>query len=725
MALTITYNATRNTNLTYIYRATSGGTVFSANLTASTAFDLFSDTAVANDAIYFAASTRYGDMSDFKFNIGTAMAGTDIVLIWEYTRYRGGSPAFQWVEIPNTVDNTNQFTNTGEQIFEFPYPPHFWDATINGVTTGWIRCRIVSLTAITEGGANQTTRIQTGDGFVRISGTTESVPATWTNVYDWIVANKPHLSPTKLGNVFMFPHCSIYVGSVLRSTNEIIMQGNGHGACRMSLDYIYSGIKYGDYNAYSSSSYFNDANLGTARFYFSATAGVSRVYGGVFGGYIYDDGYNAILGYSHIFGGVAWNGGEYIQVQYKGATNTGGGFSGYLAAGASMKNCSLSGEFTTTGFPTSATALDRVSVFGGKLSMYTAGNGTLRNLSLVFTGSNLLGINTNIGNQKVYFIDPLTVFPEQTTVLATSFIDRSEPTLTNITKVLFYDDSAGTYTDYTTQAQSTTADDVPINGDVDDIIYFLAPTVNNNFAPALSFDLTNTSNNYVYQWQVYTSAGWENCDKVWDLTNNFTTNDKYIYIKNSISTGSDGNNKRNHASVTINGTAGYWFRLKIITKGTGTPTFSRVRSSPQLGLSEWRYYQQFSANFKVLDENNTVIEGATVVMKNKNGDTLFTATTNSSGVITEQVFTQRDWFFDPINYPTLINKIGFTTYSPFEIYITKTGYETYYIKKDITAKVNETIALKKAVPLLIGVNTGKDYLKLNPDNLNSREIIID
>jgi hypothetical protein len=52
---------------------------------------------------------------------------------------------------------------------------------------------------------------------------------------------------------------------------------------------------------------------------------------------------------------------------------------------------------------------------------------------------------------------------------------------------------------------------------------------------------------------------------------------------------------------------------------------------------------------------------------------------------------------------------------PFEIFITKTGYETYYIKKDITAKVDETIALKKAVPLMIDTK-GKVYKKLNQAN---------
>lgn len=123
MALTITYNATHNIALTYIFRATAGGTVFSSNLAASTSFDLFDDTAVANDAIYFALAAFYSGLSDLKINIGTALAGTDVVLVWEYTRYKNVSPYYEWVTIPNLIDNSNNFTLTGERIIEFPYPP--------------------------------------------------------------------------------------------------------------------------------------------------------------------------------------------------------------------------------------------------------------------------------------------------------------------------------------------------------------------------------------------------------------------------------------------------------------------------------------------------------------------------------------------------------------------------------------------------------------------------
>ena len=81
--MAITYNATVTT-CSNIYTTTSGGTVFSSNLNASTAFNYFSNTAVVNDAIYFlVASTAF---SNLTFNVGTAMAGTGITLVWEYSR---------------------------------------------------------------------------------------------------------------------------------------------------------------------------------------------------------------------------------------------------------------------------------------------------------------------------------------------------------------------------------------------------------------------------------------------------------------------------------------------------------------------------------------------------------------------------------------------------------------------------------------------------------------
>ena len=87
MAGTITYNAdSTKKDLNYIFTATSGGTVFSANQKDSTAFDIFSDSAVVDDAIYFGItrSNPYLPISDLYFNIGTALVATSITITWEY-----------------------------------------------------------------------------------------------------------------------------------------------------------------------------------------------------------------------------------------------------------------------------------------------------------------------------------------------------------------------------------------------------------------------------------------------------------------------------------------------------------------------------------------------------------------------------------------------------------------------------------------------------------------
>jgi len=62
--------------------------------------------------------------------------------------------------------------------------------------------------------------------------------------------------------------------------------------------------------------------------------------------------------------------------------------------------------------------------------------------------------------------------------------------------------------------------------------------------------------------------------------------------------------------------------------------------------------------------------------------------------------------------------------NPFTITISKTGYETYYQKQNITTKINQTITLKKAVPNLID-DSGRIFRKINVVNQgNNRNFII-
>jgi len=114
MAFTATYNNTKYA-LTNIFSATSGGTLFSVNYATTAAFDYFEDTAVLNDALYFSMAANSAIMSDFDVNVGTAMAGTGIVLAWEY--YRGDSI---WTPIVDLQDDTVGFTITGANTVRFP-----------------------------------------------------------------------------------------------------------------------------------------------------------------------------------------------------------------------------------------------------------------------------------------------------------------------------------------------------------------------------------------------------------------------------------------------------------------------------------------------------------------------------------------------------------------------------------------------------------------------------
>ena len=79
---------------------------------------------------------------------------------------------------------------------------------------------------------------------------------------------------------------------------------------------------------------------------------------------------------------------------------------------------------------------------------------------------------------------------------------------------------------------------------------------------------------------------------------------------------------------------------------------------------------------------------------------------------------------------TAIMTYGGSTYvsnkdilNPFTITISKTGYETYYQKQSIKSKINQTITLKKAVPLLID-NQGNKYNRMNKANYGTNRNLV-
>ena len=108
----------------------------------SAAFDLFPDTAEVGNFLQIGLSRKHWGI---RFSIGTAFAASSVEFIWEYAT--GNPLAPTWVEL--NVENKDAFTKTGVQVVRFT-PPEDWIYQLEHGHT--VRCRIVSLTSITEGG---------------------------------------------------------------------------------------------------------------------------------------------------------------------------------------------------------------------------------------------------------------------------------------------------------------------------------------------------------------------------------------------------------------------------------------------------------------------------------------------------------------------------------------------------------------------------------------------
>ncbi len=165
--MAVTYNAWQN--LGYIY--TDDGGVFSANNAANTAFDYLPNDAAVNDALYFGNlagnSTTHLQNSwrNLKLYVGTAFAATSVTFAWEY--YNGSS----WTALSNVVDGTSNFSVLGENTVTWDMPTNWVPITINGVSCWWVRCRISAINTPTEGGAQSTQTVQSGDNTIVVTGT--------------------------------------------------------------------------------------------------------------------------------------------------------------------------------------------------------------------------------------------------------------------------------------------------------------------------------------------------------------------------------------------------------------------------------------------------------------------------------------------------------------------------------------------------------------------------
>ena len=664
--MAVTYN-TATVAPGFIYRATSGGTVFSANYNATAAFDYFADNAVVNDCLYIGRYDRQA-FSDVTFNIGTAIVADSITIVWEFNNKDG-----TWDTIPNSQDDTVSFSVTGSQAFKFGLPWKWtgWgaNATVNGQMAFWIRARITAVTNITEGGANQTSTVTLADSKVNINDYTDLSPCTLTIIYDYLTTNYAYLNITKTASGhFDFHAVSLYVNSRLKVTNQSFEQGLNSGSYyggKCSMNYLQLGDKIDD----------NFGQNGAVLWLWY----IANSYGVTFST-------NTLIYGSTVISttGAGYPGwvGEWIDSNIDGVNFIGNN------AGI-VRNCRFldAGTFICGGFPSVFTN-NKIVLKGGYFGYFYDSNVNLPNLSIGFTAGThyILFFYQSATAPTFTFTNPGSALPGIGVGNKILYRYATAPT-SSYAQVFYYDASEGTFTDYTTEFSNDTTGDAPIHGDVGDIYYF--GSAGYQWGVALKVMTSLTSNDYVYSYE-YSCAGntWQPYANIKDRTNNFTTTNEIMYL------GKPWGGQRNMTQTTINSVNTYWTKMTITTKGTGSPAIDRLYYSNQTGLGAWNIYEKYSLDIHVTDEDGVALVGADIVI-DLDGVNIYTGVTDGSGDMTQQTLTYRNWFFDPINSYSNWQQTGETTYNAYDLTISYAGKRTYTGVVTIDKKIDWDIVLDR------------------------------
>lgn len=164
-------------NITKVLRYDNGsGTYTDLGLGGSQ--DLFDDSFEAGDILYFHYGAFYSfPIAGVRFDIDTAISATDYELVWEYYDFNDGWTAFDWI-----VDDTNSFSNTGENWVYWRIKRNIYWTVINSLKQLWVRCRVVSSDTPTEGGKQSSVNIRYRSAQISISGGTSGDPITMADI---------------------------------------------------------------------------------------------------------------------------------------------------------------------------------------------------------------------------------------------------------------------------------------------------------------------------------------------------------------------------------------------------------------------------------------------------------------------------------------------------------------------------------------------------------------
>lgn len=697
MALTFAYNVSYSL-MADLYRASNWGTVFSSNLWTLTAFDYFDDTAVVNDCLYFCSWQYRTPRSDLQFNIWTALVADDITIAWEYYHNQ-----LWWIAIPNLIDETNCFRNTGIRRVKFPAPPSPAFVVINWQANRWFyRARITSVTNITEWWANITDRVREYIWTVNISWTTEEAPATFEDLYQYMITNYPYVPITKRNNIsYDFTPIWINILSPLVSKREIIEIWQNSIAntsvVPSIVDYLRSWVKYWDRWFQGSTFIIYWANN---QWVFSVNSSNIKMYW-----------CKLNTPKPYLLWESLWNYAWYVNLRWE-------RYDCDLEVSVwvpkvwdIVKNCRII-DYVLIG-STPIWTFDWITLICASTYLVYCYQDTLnfRDLSFEQTGSLLnicyLYLCSTTTNPQFNFINPTSNLWDLTSITKRPFRPAFYQSIININWCFFYDASAWTYTDYTTQANSTSSTpDIPVYWDVWDSLVFVSNEANiTQYWLGLYVWAPTQINDYQYIWEYWSGSAWVEVIKKRDQTSNFTKN-WYMYFQVPVWIW----------KTTISWVTWYVWRCRITSVWTWTPMISQARKERCSCISDWSVNEKYTVNLKIVDELWSPINWVSVICYNDDDWEEFNTTTDSNWVITEQQYVSRRWYFDPENFPAV------NSYSAAEIIrnnikikVSKVWYETYETTLTANKKVDTVITLKTQVPLI--VTPDNVYVKKNPENI--------
>lgn len=650
--MAVSYNTTA-ISVVHMYSTTGGGTTFGSDLKGLATFNYFSTSATVNDCLYVTCGTTM--WSDIEFDVGTAISATGLTMVWEY--FRGDTAA--WTTIPNTKDDTNGFTTLGLNRFRFAYPLNYGTTSVNGYNGVWVRCRITAVTSITNGGANVTT-IPTGyDGVINVKTSSE----TSTSIVNYMQANYSYAQAQQIGRwtdlrwfslncayFVTFEDEFIEIGPVT-ATNYVVNSFRG-----VSFQYATLGVKTTE----------NGLSVGTNGAYV-----IINAYNPSGGGLN-----NPCVGtYASVIKGLPDIGypnmqGDYVDSQFD--------FRGLAYSNsASMNNCLIISRYgIVEGFPATY-EYNKNTITGTAFGLYQNG-GTFNQFNygwLSASGNNFFTFYQTYTDIQLDFIDPVQPLPGLTDPNYLFGFNTS----THTPKIVYYDASTSTYTDY------TGASSIPLGGIAGSAIYI--DQLSYCIGPYITFTIATQTNNYTYVAEYYYNGSWTAFTETWDRTNNLTETGNY-YL--------GGHNFAQWTSTTIGPYTSNWVRFRIVTAGTGSPTAQGINTVSIAGLSNWALNVYYTLNLTVLDTSENIISGANVEIIDSTGATVFTGTTDANGNATYQALNSKYNINPPVG--TIANyyeMIGETTYGDYTVKVSNAGYLTSVSKIPMTETRNEVITLSR------------------------------